>query len=166
MAESARYVGVVGPSDASDGELAVAEAVGQRLGGAGWIVVCGGLGGVMAAACRGAQAAGGMTVGLLPGMSRAAGNPHLTVSLPTGLGEMRNGLLVRASDALVAVGGSWGTLSEIALALRTGRPVIGLGTWGVDTGDRAAPAVIPVSDVDDVVVAVRSALALPEPDGG
>jgi len=146
--------------------MAIAEAIGQQLAHAGWIVVCGGLGGVMAAACRGAHTAGGMTIGLLPGASRRDGNPHLTVSLPTGLGELRNGLLVRASDALVAVGGSWGTLSEIAFALRTGRPVIGLGTWAVDTHDPAAPAVVQVTAAGEVVDAVRAALARPDPNGG
>ncbi len=85
----------------------------------------------MTAVCRGARAAGGVTVGLLPGADRSSGNPYLTVALPTGLGEGRNLLLVRASDALVAVGGGFGTLSEIALALRGGVPVIGLATWGL-----------------------------------
>jgi uncharacterized protein (TIGR00725 family) len=113
----------------------------------------------MAAACRGAAQAGGLTIGLLPGLSRDAGNEHLTVSIPTGLGELRNGLLVRACDALVAVGGSWGTLSEIALALRTGRPVIGLDTWTVDTRDAALPAVVPVTSAGDVVAVLRAALA-------
>ncbi|MCL9793454.1 TIGR00725 family protein [Frankia sp. AgKG'84/4] len=163
------YIGVAGPSDAGAADLGAAEVVGRRLAEAGWAVVCGGLGGVMAAACRGAAQAGGMTIGLLPGLSRATGNEHLTVSIPTGLGELRNGLLVRASDALVAVGGSWGTLSEIAFALRTGRPVIGLNTWTVDTrtvdtrdGDARGgghPTIVPVTSADDVVDAVRAALA-------
>ncbi|EIV93016.1 TIGR00725 family protein [Frankia sp. QA3] len=153
------YIGVVGPSEADDGQLRAAEAVGRRLAEAGWFVVCGGLGGVMAAACRGARAAGGTTIGLLPGLSRDAGNDHLTVSIPTGLGELRNGLLVRSSDALVAVGGSWGTLSEIAFALRTGRPVIGLDTWVVDTRDPSLPDVVPVATADDVVPALRATLA-------
>lgn len=94
-------------------------------------MVTGGLGGVMEASARGAAGAGGLVVGLLPGRDRAAGNPYLTVALPTGLGELRNGLIVRASDALICVGGSWGTLSEIALAVRTGVPVVMLGGWGL-----------------------------------
>ena len=122
-----RYIGVVGTSDDSASEAcALAEEVGRLLAGRGAIVVTGGLTGVMAAACRGAVSAGGMTVGLLPGMSRSDGNPFLTVSVPTGLGELRNGLIVRSSEALIAIGGGWGTLSEIALAARTGVPVIGL----------------------------------------
>ena len=122
---------VVGAGDVVDGspEADAAEAVGRQLAEAGAVVVCGGLGGVMAAACRGASAAGGTTVGILPGSSRADANPWLTVALPTGLGEARNALVVRAVDVLVAVGGGYGTLSEIGLALRTGTPVVGLGTW-------------------------------------
>jgi hypothetical protein len=92
-------------------------------------VLTGGLGGVMAAATEGAAAAGGLTVALLPGTDRS-GSPA-TVVIPTGLGELRNGLLVRAADAVIAVGGSWGTLSEIALAMRTGVPVVCLGGWDV-----------------------------------
>jgi uncharacterized protein (TIGR00725 family) len=104
------------------------------------VVVCGGGPGVMAAVCRGAQAAGGTTVGLLPGLDRVTGNPYLTVSLPTGLEQGRNLLLVRASDALVAVVGGFGTLSEVALALRTGVPVVGLATRSLVLGGRPVDA--------------------------
>jgi uncharacterized protein (TIGR00725 family) len=102
---------------------------------------------VMAAACRGAAQAGGTTVGILPGSDRAAGNAWLTVALATGLGEMRNGLVIRAADVVVAVGGAYGTLSEVALALKTGVRVIGLGTWEiegievVDSPERALQAI-------------------------
>ena len=124
------YVGVVGPSGAPDPVvLQDAEEVGRLLAAAGVVVVTGGGTGVMAAASRGAEAAGGTALGLLPGHDRSEGNPHLTLSLPTGLGELRNALLVRSVDALVAVGGSWGTLSEVALACRTGVPVFALHGW-------------------------------------
>jgi uncharacterized protein (TIGR00725 family) len=123
------YVAVCGAGEAPAGLARVAEELGRRLAGGGAIVVCGGLGGVMEAACRGAREAGGTTIGLLPGDHRGAGNRWLSVALPTGMGELRNGLIVRACDALVAVGGGPGTLSEIALALKTGRPVVGLDTW-------------------------------------
>ena len=110
----------------------MAEAVGRELASRGCIVVCGGLGGVMAAACRGAKEAGGTTVGILPGSDRDAANQWVDVALPSGLGEARNALVVRAADALVAVGGGFGTLSEIALALKAGKRVVGLDTWNVD----------------------------------
>lgn len=125
--DSRRYIGVVGTSDNRATEAcALAGEVGRLLAQRGAIVVTGGLTGVMEAACKGAADSGGITVGLLPGTSRSDGNGYLTVSVPTGLGEMRNGLIVRASNALIAIGGGWGTLSEIALAARTGVPVIGL----------------------------------------
>ena len=124
------YVGVVGPSGRPDAALLeVAEEVGRRLAEAGAVVVTGGGSGVMEAASRGAALAGGTVLGILPGADRGEGNPHLTVSVPTGLGEMRNALLVRSVDALVAIGGSWGTLSEIALACRTGVPAYAVGGW-------------------------------------
>jgi uncharacterized protein (TIGR00725 family) len=127
-----RYVGVVGTSAADDTDAcALAEEVGRLLAERGAVVVCGGLTGVMEHVCRGARLAGGTTVGLLPGDTRADGNVFLTVALPTGLGEMRNALIVRASESLIAIGGGWGTLSEIALAVRTGVPVFGLRTWDV-----------------------------------
>lgn len=126
-----RYVAVVGPTDAGESGLRDAHEVGRLVALAGAVVVTGGLGGVMAAASRGAVEAGGLTVGLLPGTDRHAGNPYLSVALPTGLGELRNGLIVRAADAVIAVGGSWGTLSEIALAVRTGVPVVILGGWAM-----------------------------------
>ena len=127
-----RYVAVVGPGEASDAEIEAAEAVGSGLAERQAIVICGGLGGVMAAACRGARGAGGLTVGILPGNDRSAANKWVDVAIPTGLGELRNGLVVRAADAVIAVGGAFGTLSEIALALKTGIPVVGIGTWKID----------------------------------
>jgi uncharacterized protein (TIGR00725 family) len=124
------YVAVVGPGDgASTNDLAAAQAVGRLLAEAGTVVLTGGLAGVMAAATDGANEAGGLTVALLPGTDRSVSSA--TVVIPTGLGELRNGLLVRAADAVIAIGGSWGTLSEIALAQRTGVPVICLGGWQV-----------------------------------
>jgi uncharacterized protein (TIGR00725 family) len=112
--------------------VAAAEAVGRGLAAGGAVVVCGGLGGAMEAACRGAKEAGGTTVGLLPGLDRRDANPYVDVTVPTGLGEARNALVVRAADALIAVGGGYGTLSEIGLALRTGKRVVGLATWEID----------------------------------
>ena len=140
------YIGGAGASRPAPGLLEQAEVLGRRLAGAGAVVVCGGGPGVMEAVCRGARSAGGTTVGLLPGLDRRDGNPYLSVAVPTGMGQGRNLLLVRSSDAMVAVGGGFGTLSEIALALRTGVPVIGLATWSLhlDSGPvDAFPAPVP-----------------------
>lgn len=138
------YVAVVGAGDATPEQERLAEEVGALLAARGAVVVTGGLGGVMAAACRGAAAAGGTTLGLLPGSDRAAANPWVTVAVATGMGELRNGLVVRSADAVIAVGGEYGTLSEIALALKAGRRVVALGTWdvrGVEVADDPAHAV-------------------------
>ena len=132
-----RYVAVVGPGDARAAELDAAGTVGRELAAAGAVLVCGGLGGVMEAACRGASEAGGVSIGILPGSDRGAANRFVEVAIPTGLGEARNALVVRSADAVVAVGGGYGTLSEIAFALKAGKPVIGLGSWEIE-GVRAA----------------------------
>jgi uncharacterized protein (TIGR00725 family) len=121
---------VAGPGDG--GDLAAAERIGRELAARGATLVCGGLGGVMEAACRGAKEGGGTTVGILPGDDRAAANQFVDVAIPTGLGEARNALVVRAADALVAVGGGYGTLSEIALALKAGKRVVSLGSWEIE----------------------------------
>ena len=141
------YIAVVGAGDADAGQRAVAEEVGRLLADAGAVVVTGGLTGVMEAASKGARDAGGTTLGLLPGADRRAANPWLTVSVPTGMGEARNALVVRAADGVIAVGGEWGTLSEIAFARKTGKPVVGLQSWdleGVDRFDTPAEAVAAV----------------------
>lgn len=120
---------VVGSGECGPEEERLAEEVGRRLAEAGAVLVTGGLGGIMAAASRGARAAAGTTVGFLPGEVRAEANPWVSLAVPTGLGEGRNLLVVRAADVLVAVGGEYGTLSEIALALKLGVPVVGIATW-------------------------------------
>jgi uncharacterized protein (TIGR00725 family) len=112
--------------------MRVAEDVGRRLASAGAVVVSGGRGGVMEAACRGAAGAGGVAIGILPGIDRGEANEFVTVAIATGLGEARNALVARAADAVVAVGGAYGTLSEIALALQAGTPVVGLASWEID----------------------------------
>lgn len=128
---------VCGPGEPGPDDEVRAAAVGAALARAGAVVVCGGLGGVMAAACRGAKEAGGTTLGILPGLDRAAANQWVDVAVSTGLGEARNALVVRAADAVVAVAGGYGTLSEVALALKTGVPVVGLSTWDVPGVRRA-----------------------------
>jgi uncharacterized protein (TIGR00725 family) len=116
----------------------MAEETGRLLAQRGVVLVCGGLGGAMEAACRGASSAGGITVGILPGSDPSSANPHVSIPIPTGLGEARNAIVATASDALIAVGGKLGTLSEIALALRSAIPVVGLDTWDIDE-QRAEP---------------------------
>jgi uncharacterized protein (TIGR00725 family) len=156
------YIGVAGASQPDARLIALAETLGQRLAQAGATVLCGGGTGVMTAVCRGARAEGGTTVGLLPGVERSSGNPHLTVALPTGLGQGRNLLLVHASDALIAVGGGFGTLSEIALALRTGIPVVGLATWGLTLAGRPVAA-FPVAETPEEAVRLALEAALNPP---
>jgi len=126
----------VGAGEADAEQRTAAAHTGRLLAEAGAIVVTGGLGGVMEAASEGAREADGTTVGLLPGADRREANPWLTVAIPTGMGEARNALVVRAADAVVAIGGEWGTLSEIAFARKTGKPVVGLGTWDLEGVDR------------------------------
>ncbi|MBI4409318.1 MAG: TIGR00725 family protein [Gemmatimonadetes bacterium] len=117
-------IAVCGGGACGEDDARLAEEVGRRLAEAGAVLVCGGLGGIMEAAARGAAAAGGLTVGLLPGLRGADANPHIRVPLPTGMGEGRNVLVARAADAVIAIGGEWGTLSEVALARKIGVPVV------------------------------------------
>jgi uncharacterized protein (TIGR00725 family) len=152
-------IAVIGGGQAPPPAIAVAEAVGAALASAGAIVVCGGLGGAMAAACRGAKSAGGLTVGILPGRDASDANPWVDVVIPTGLGETRNALVVGSAAAVIAVDGEYGTLSEIALALRSGIPVIGIGTWSLTRPDGEMDAgIVPMEDpVEAAAVAVRLA---------
>ncbi|SNS08328.1 TIGR00725 family protein [Actinacidiphila glaucinigra] len=161
---TSRYVAVVGPAEATGREREDARRVGELLARRGAVVVCGGLGGVMGAASEGARAQGGTTVGLLPGRDRRAGDPSLTVAIATGLGELRNGLVVAAADAVVAVGGSWGTLSEVALALRTGKPVVVVGGWDV-RGPGPGETFLRAASAEEAVDAVEAALAESSPEG-
>ena len=143
------YIAVCGPDPCTDEVGALAQEVGRLLAVAGAVIVCGGLGGVMEAASHGAVAAGGTVIGILPGQDRTAANPHLTLSIPTGMGEMRNTLIVRSADALIAIAGEFGTLSEIAFALKTETPVVGFGTWDI-------PGVVVSGDAHEAVAALAA----------
>jgi uncharacterized protein (TIGR00725 family) len=134
-------IGVIGAADAGAEEYAAAREVGRRIAGQATLV-CGGLGGVMEAACRGAREHGGRTVGIVPDTGN--GNPYLDVIIRTGLGHARNVLVVQSADAVIAIGGSHGTLSEIALALKMQRPVFGLRTWDIE-------GVVPCAGPEDAV---------------
>lgn len=126
-----KIIGVIGAGEAREELLRIAEEVGRLLAMEGAIVITGGLGGVMEAASKGAFLEGGITVGILPTLNKKDANPYVKIPIPTGMGEMRNALIVRASDALISIGGEYGTLSEIALALKFGKRVIGLKTWDI-----------------------------------
>jgi uncharacterized protein (TIGR00725 family) len=151
VSRRAPYLAVIGSGVADPERDAQAEEVGRELARRGAILVCGGLGGVMDAACRGAREAGGVTVGLLPGPDRAGASAHLSVALPTGMGELRNGLIVRAADAVIAVGGEYGTLAEIGFALKLGRPVVGLATWELRRRGHTVAAVVTAADAAGAV---------------
>jgi uncharacterized protein (TIGR00725 family) len=147
----AKVIGVIGAGVATSVQSEAATEVGRLIARRGWYLVCGGLGGVMEAVARGAHESGGVTIGLLPGNNREAANNFITIPIATGLGEGRNLLIVRAADLLIAIGGKYGTLSEIALALKIGKPVIGLDSWDI-------PGVIRASSPEDAVRHARKLL--------
>ncbi len=131
MKHRRRVVSIIGGADCSKREYQIAEEVGYLLGKKGVVLVCGGRGGVMEAACIGAQRAGGITIGILPSYDPSEGNPYLDVAIPTGMGHLRNALVAQAGECVIAIGGGYGTLSEIGIALKIGRKVIGIDTWDV-----------------------------------
>jgi uncharacterized protein (TIGR00725 family) len=135
-------IGVIGGSSPTLEETMAAETVGRALAKGGAVLICGGLGGVMEAACRGAKSAGGLTIGVLPGTDRSEANPYVDILIVTGLRCARNVIIVRSALAVVAVGGSYGTLSEIAFALSFGVPVVGLGTWEMKREGQPSAAII------------------------
>jgi len=150
------FIAVIGENDPPTRLAALAEAVGTEIAAAGAVLICGGLGGAMEAACRGARSRGGVTIGLLPGLRHADANPHVTFAIPTGLGHARNLLVVRGANAVIAVGGKYGTLSEIAFAKIEGLPVIGLETWDLH---RPGQEDVPIQPARDPKEAVMLALA-------
>ena len=131
MRNKKRFIAVIGGKQPSPQEAELAEEVGRKLAIKGAILVCGGLGGVMEAACQGAQSEGGVTIGILPGESRQAANPYVQIPIVTDIGYARNLAVVKSAQAVIAIGGSYGTLSEISHALQSGIPVIGLNTWSL-----------------------------------
>ncbi len=150
-------IAVVGGATPTPGEMAAAEAVGRALAEGGAVLICGGRGGVMEAACRGAKQACGFTVGILPGPDAQEANPYVDLPIVTGMGEARNVIIVRTAQAVIAIGGGFGTLSEIAYALRFGVPVVGLGTWRVEREGHPLP---PIRYAESAEEAAALALAL------
>jgi len=131
MVDKKKFIAVIGGSQPSAKEARLAEAVGRELGEQGAVLVCGGLGGVMEAACKGASSEGGVTVGILPGDKRESANPYVQIPIVTGMGYARNMAVVKSAQAVIAIGGNYGTLSEISYALANGIPIIGLKTWSL-----------------------------------
>lgn len=157
MGSNQKFIAVIGGSQPSSEEAKLAEAVGRELAKRGAILVCGGLGGVMEAACKGASSEGGITIGILPGDSRQAANPYVQIPIVTGIGYARNVAVVRTAQAVIAIGGNYGTLSEISHALQSGIPVIGLNTWTLSKNDRQDNSIIIVQNPTE---AVNKALSL------
>lgn len=145
-------VAIIGPGDGGMRECDAARTVARHLAGAGMAVICGGRGGVMAAASRGATEAGGIAIGILPEDDDRNANEWLSVAVPTGMGELRNGIIARSGVCLVAIGGNMGTLSEIAMGLKWGKPVFVL------YGDVALPDAVAATDVDDLLERVVNSL--------
>jgi uncharacterized protein (TIGR00725 family) len=156
------YISVIGGGRCGADELMLAEQVGRLVAEEGATLVCGGLGGVMEAAARGAKAAGGTTIGILPGHDRSAANPYLDYVLTTGIGHARNLAVVSSGDAVIAVGGGFGTLSEIGLAAKVGRPVVILGGWKVEGGE-GTHGLIYASSPKEAVQAARLASEVDTP---
>ena len=146
-----RAIAVVGPAECDGETYTAAYEVGKLIAQRGAVVVTGGRTGVMEAASRGACDAGGLVVGVLPGRDPDSANDAVHVAIPTGMGELRNGLVVSSGDAVIAIGGEWGTLSEIALAVKMGKPVVGLDTWQLARRGVAEDAILCASTAADAV---------------
>ena len=145
------FIGVIGGSSVSPEIAALAEEVGREIARRGAVLVCGGMGGVMEAACRGAGEEGGLTIGILPGDSRREANSYVQIPIVTGIGYARNVAVVKTSQAVIAIDGSYGTLTEIGYALQGGIPVIGLGTWSLSIDGQADKNIIAAKNPRDAV---------------
>lgn len=158
MKDKAKLIAVIGSSECSQQEGRLAEEIGRELARKGAALVCGGQGGVMEAACRGASSEGGTTIGILPGDSRQTANPYVQIPIVTGMGYARNVVVVKSAQAVIAVGGGYGTLSEIGHALQNGIPIIGLNTWSLSKNGQQDSSIIPVqSPADAVEIAISLA---------
>ncbi len=142
MTNKKKFIAVIGGSQCSKEEAKLAEEVGRELARRGAILVCGGLSGVMEAVCKGAQSEGGITIGILPGDNRQAANPYVQIPIVTGIGYARNAIVVKSAQAIIAIDGNYGTLSEISHALQNGIPVIGLNTWALSKNGQPDNSII------------------------
>ena len=157
MTVNKKFIAVIGGGQPLTEEEQMAEEVGRELAKRDAVLVCGGLGGVMEAACRGAQSEGGLTIGILPGESRRGANPYVRIPIVTGVGDARNISVVKSAQDVIAIGGSYGTLSEIAYARQSDIPVIGLDTWSLSRKGQPDNSII---RVEDPIEAVNKALSL------
>ncbi len=160
MTGKKKFIAVIGASQCSPREAKLAEEVGRELAKQGVALICGGLGGVMEAVCKGASLEGGVTIGILPGGNRHAANPYVQIPIVTNMGEARNVVIVKSAEAVIAIGGSYGTLSEIGHALRNGVPVVGLNTWSLsrkgETDDSIIPAQNPIEAVSTALSLIKN----------
>jgi len=146
-----RFIAVIGGSQPTSEEARLAEEVGCELAKQGAILVCGGLCGIMEAACKGATSKGGITIGILPGDNRKAANPYVQIPIVTGIGYARNVAVVKSAQAVIAIGGSYGTLTEIGHALQSDLPVIGLNTWSISRNGEPDSLIIPAQSPAEAV---------------
>lgn len=151
MTKRENIIAIIGGATCTEGESELAEQVGYLLAKQGVVVVTGGRGGVMEAASRGGAKGGGLTIGILPGDDHDAGNDYVQIVIPTGLGHMRNAIVAQAGEAVIAIGGSYGTLSEISIALKVGRSVIGLGSWEAKDGQKQDLDIVVAQSADEAV---------------
>ena len=152
-------IAVIGSSQCSPEEMKVAEAVGRELAKRGVILICGGLGGIMEAACKGAASEGGMTIGILPSDNPHTANPYVKIPIVTGMGYARNVIVAKSAQAVIAINGRYGTLSEIAYALQSGIPIVGLNTWSLSLNGQPDNSIIlahdPVEAVEKAIAAAK-----------
>jgi uncharacterized protein (TIGR00725 family) len=156
-------IAVIGGGECTAQEATVAETLGRGIAEAGWVLYTGGLGGVMEAASRGARSAGGRVVGILPGSDATGSNPYVEVPIATGMGHARNVILVQSADAVIAVGGRYGTLCEIAIALKLGKPVLALESWEIQGVESAASPAAAIARVRSETPAPAGEAAATDP---
>ena len=151
MINKKSLITVIGGAEPSPQEAQLAEGIGRTLAKQGASLVCGGLGGVMEEACKGVKSEGELTIDVLPGESRQAANPYAQIPIVTGMGYARNAIVVKSAQVVIAIGGSYGTLSEIAYALQFGIPVIGLNTWSFSRNGQQDNSIILVQNPTEAV---------------
>ena len=158
-AEKKKFIAVIGGGQCSPKEAKLAEAIGRELAKRGAILICGGLGGVMEAACKGASSEGGTTIGILPGDNRQQANPYIQIPIVTNIGYARNVIVIKSAQAVIAIDGSYGTLSEIGHALQYNIPVIGLNTWSLSIDGRPDNSIIQAKDPTEAVDKALNSIA-------